>query len=232
MLTVTSRSFRLQVSPARGPRRRAALVRRAGRHGQRQHHEQQVHRLRQRQQHHDDQRGRLRHLDVERRVPHHDVGRLHARLRAGRHTGTRTRRTSGSTFTHTFPAAGDFPYYCEVHGSMMQGTIVVQAGQALADRELHVQPTGTPIMGTPIHFTDASDGLADLLELELRRPGVRNEQRLHAQNPTHVFLSAGHLHTCHPASHQRVRLEHRHQVDHRSPRAAACPASSIPSSSA
>ena len=32
----------------------------------------------------------------------------------------------GMTFTHTFPQAGTFPYFCEVHGAMMQGTVIVQ----------------------------------------------------------------------------------------------------------
>lgn len=30
------------------------------------------------------------------------------------------------TFQHTFPSAGSFPYYCLVHGTMMQGTVIVQ----------------------------------------------------------------------------------------------------------
>ena len=30
------------------------------------------------------------------------------------------------TFQHTFPAAGTFPYFCLVHGTMMQGTVIVQ----------------------------------------------------------------------------------------------------------
>ena len=33
---------------------------------------------------------------------------------------------SGMTFSHTFNQAGTFPYFCEVHGAMMTGTIVVQ----------------------------------------------------------------------------------------------------------
>lgn len=32
----------------------------------------------------------------------------------------------GMTFQRTFPAAGTFPYFCSVHGTMMQGTVVVQ----------------------------------------------------------------------------------------------------------
>jgi|RhiMetdeSRZDD1v2_1073273.scaffolds.fasta_scaffold15970_7 plastocyanin len=33
---------------------------------------------------------------------------------------------SGMTFDHTFPMQGTFPYFCTVHGSIMQGTVVVQ----------------------------------------------------------------------------------------------------------
>lgn len=33
---------------------------------------------------------------------------------------------SGMTFDHTFPAAGNFPYFCTVHGAIMQGMVVVQ----------------------------------------------------------------------------------------------------------
>ena len=33
---------------------------------------------------------------------------------------------SGMTFSHTFTQAGTFPYFCEVHGAMMQGVVVVQ----------------------------------------------------------------------------------------------------------
>ncbi len=33
---------------------------------------------------------------------------------------------SGMTFDRTFPTPGAFPYFCTVHGAMMQGTIVVQ----------------------------------------------------------------------------------------------------------
>lgn len=32
---------------------------------------------------------------------------------------------SSGSFSHTFPAAGTFPYFCTVHGSMMTGMVVV-----------------------------------------------------------------------------------------------------------
>ena len=33
---------------------------------------------------------------------------------------------SGGSFSHTFPTTGTFPYFCQVHGVMMQGSVVVQ----------------------------------------------------------------------------------------------------------
>ena len=33
---------------------------------------------------------------------------------------------SGMTFSHTFSQAGSFPYFCTVHGSLMQGMVIVQ----------------------------------------------------------------------------------------------------------
>jgi plastocyanin len=34
---------------------------------------------------------------------------------------------SGTVFSHTFPAAGTFKYYCSYHGSMMTGKVIVNA---------------------------------------------------------------------------------------------------------
>ena len=31
----------------------------------------------------------------------------------------------GQSYAHLFSAAGTFPYYCRIHGAMMQGTVVV-----------------------------------------------------------------------------------------------------------
>jgi plastocyanin len=52
-------------------------------------------------------------------------------------------KTSGS-FTHTFSAIGSFGYVCSVHGSIMSGTVVVQAAPATNT------PTSTPtVTSTP-----------------------------------------------------------------------------------
>ena len=31
-----------------------------------------------------------------------------------------------TSYEHTFPTAGTYPYFCLVHGAMMQGTVIVQ----------------------------------------------------------------------------------------------------------
>jgi plastocyanin len=49
-------------------------------------------------------------------------------------------RDPSDTFSHTFSTAGTFPYFCEVHGSMMTGRVTVQAPTPT--------PTPTP-SGTP-----------------------------------------------------------------------------------
>ena len=43
--------------------------------------------------------------------------------------------TAPYLFTRTFPTAGTFPYFCQVHGTMMRGTVVVTGGAS---------PTPTP----------------------------------------------------------------------------------------
>ena len=46
--------------------------------------------------------------------------------------------TAPYVFTHTFPTAGTFPYFCQVHGTMMRGTVIVTGGAS---------PTPTPTPG-------------------------------------------------------------------------------------
>jgi plastocyanin len=56
--------------------------------------------------------------------------------------GTNYAASPPFTYTHTFPTAGRFPYYCTVHGAAMTGTVVVVPAQVTT-------PTPTPAdMGT------------------------------------------------------------------------------------
>lgn len=98
-------------------------------------------------------------------------------------------KTSG-TFTHTFPDAGSFPYHCEVHGSMMQGTIIVQAGQATPAANFLFQPAA-PTIGTQVNFTDTSNGSPTSWSWNFGDPASGTSNTSSAQNPTHAFLSAG-----------------------------------------
>jgi plastocyanin len=34
-------------------------------------------------------------------------------------------QSAGASFTHAFPTAGTYHYYCTVHGAMMTGTVTV-----------------------------------------------------------------------------------------------------------
>jgi len=97
---------------------------------------------------------------------------------------------SSGTFSHTFPTAGNFPYYCIIHGSMMQGTIVVQQGQALPTANFSFQPAA-PTIGTNVTFTDTSGGAPTSWAWNFGDPASGTSNTSNAQNPTHAFLSAG-----------------------------------------
>jgi plastocyanin len=98
-------------------------------------------------------------------------------------------KTSGN-FTQAFPTAGSFPYFCVVHGSMMQGTIVVQAGQALPVANFTFQPAA-PTIGTNVTFTDTSTGSPTSWAWNFGDPASGTSNTSNAQNPAHAFLSAG-----------------------------------------
>ncbi len=74
---------------------------------------------------------------------------------------------------------------------MMQGTIVVQSVQAAPTANFTFTPTGTPIMGTPIQFTDASTGSPTSWSWNFGDPASGTSNTSTKQNPTHVFQSAG-----------------------------------------
>jgi plastocyanin len=97
---------------------------------------------------------------------------------------------SGGNFTQAFPTAGSFSYYCRVHGSMMQGTIVVQSTQALPTANFTFQPA-TPTIGTNVTFADTSTGGPTSWAWNFGDPASGTANTSTAQNPTHAFLSAG-----------------------------------------
>ncbi len=49
----------------------------------------------------------------------------------------------GGSFQHTFTQVGSFPYVCNIHPTLMLGTVVVQAAAAAS-------PTSPPAGGTPV----------------------------------------------------------------------------------
>jgi plastocyanin len=51
-------------------------------------------------------------------------------------------RSSGS-FSHDFPAAGNFSYFCQVHGSMMTGTVIVRQATSTCNT-ITLQPSSLP----------------------------------------------------------------------------------------
>ncbi len=99
-------------------------------------------------------------------------------------------KNSGSTFTQAFSTAGTFPYHCVVHGSMMQGTVVVQSTQAAPTANFTFQPTA-PTVGTQVAFTDTSTGSPTSWSWNFGDPASGTSNTSTVQNPTHAFLSAG-----------------------------------------
>ncbi|MFZ1217732.1 MAG: plastocyanin/azurin family copper-binding protein, partial [Chthoniobacterales bacterium] len=61
------------------------------------------------------------------------------------------------TFFHTFPAVGDFPYFCQVHGAMMVGSIHVTTATPTPTPTATPVPTATPsVTATPVPTATAS----------------------------------------------------------------------------
>ena len=58
----------------------------------------------------------------------------------------------GGTFQHTFAQAGSFSYVCDIHPSLMMGTIVVQAPPAAT-------ATSLPSGGTPVRSATPAAGV-------------------------------------------------------------------------
>ncbi len=97
---------------------------------------------------------------------------------------------STGTFSRTFNTAGSFPYYCSVHGSIMQGTVVVQAVAAAPTANFLFQPS-SPTIGTPVNFTDTSSGSPTSWLWNFGDPASGTSNTSTLRNPSHAFLSAG-----------------------------------------
>ena len=94
-------------------------------------------------------------------------------------------------YMKTFDQAGTFGYYCSVHQAMMTGMVVVQASTGAAPTaDFHFGPTG-PIVGTTVHFTDASTGTPTSWSWNFGDPASGASNTSSAQNSTHVFSAPG-----------------------------------------
>ncbi len=93
-------------------------------------------------------------------------------------------------FSFTFTAAGTFPYYCVVHGSEMQGTVIAQAGGTAPAAGFSFSPSG-PVIGTSVSFTDQSTGTPASWSWDFGDPASGTSNTSTLQNPTHTFQSAG-----------------------------------------
>lgn len=94
------------------------------------------------------------------------------------------------TFQHTFDTAGTFPYYCNQHLQMMQGTVIVQQAGTAPAANFTFAPQG-PVMGNTVTFTDTSTGTPTSWAWNFGDPASGGNDTSAAQNPTHVFAAAG-----------------------------------------
>lgn len=93
---------------------------------------------------------------------------------------------SSGDFSHTFGQEGTFPYFCRVHGSMMQGTVHVTAPPPLAATAAAAHPCGQ----APLSVTfsgSASGGAAPYTFAWTFGDGASST----VQNPTHLYDAAG-----------------------------------------
>jgi len=96
-----------------------------------------------------------------------------------------------NSFSFTFTAAGSFPYHCEVHLAMMQGTIVVQGQAANPPAASFTVSPPSPTVGQTVHFTDTSTGSPTSWAWNFGDPASGSSNTSTLQNPTHVYNSAG-----------------------------------------
>jgi PKD repeat protein len=94
------------------------------------------------------------------------------------------------TFSQTFSAAGNFPYFCVVHGAMMTGLVVVQQAGTAPTANFSFAPQG-PVMGNAVQFTDTSTGSPTSWAWNFGDPASGGSNTSAARNPTHTFAAAG-----------------------------------------
>jgi len=100
-------------------------------------------------------------------------------------------KSAPASFSRQFDAAGTFPYHCVVHGSMMQGTVIVQGAAIAPAANFTFAPAGA-VMGTPVQFTDTSTGAPSGWTWDFGDPGSGAANASVLQNPSHTFATAGH----------------------------------------
>jgi plastocyanin len=96
-----------------------------------------------------------------------------------------------ATFSHTFNTAGNFPYFCEIHGAIMTGMVVVQQQAGNPPVASFSFTPGVPVMGTTVTFTDTSTGSPTSWAWNFGDPASGSSNTSTLQNPTHVFAAAG-----------------------------------------
>ena len=95
-------------------------------------------------------------------------------------------QSASHSFSRTFDQQGSFPYYCAIHGSMMIGVVMVEAAAGPApSADFRFQPTG-PIVGTMVHFADASTGGPTSWSWDFGDGHVAN-----VASPAHFYAAAG-----------------------------------------
>jgi plastocyanin len=81
-------------------------------------------------------------------------------------------RNNGDHFSYTFTTAGMFPYYCQVHPTVMKGTITVEGPGGGAGSPSAGAPSGAPASGAPASGAPAASGPA-----ASPTPGVPGEEK-------------------------------------------------------
>ena len=94
------------------------------------------------------------------------------------------------SFSRVFNAAGNFPYFCTIHGQIMSGMVVVQQASSPPGASFKFLPKA-PQMGTAAKFTDTSTGSPTSWSWNFGDPASGSSNTSTLQDPSHVFAAAG-----------------------------------------